>query len=68
LAKEDHIIPIPGSRDCAHLEENLGALDVVVTNDVMMALESVFTADKIFGNRYDSVSATNVDTEKVASP
>ena len=67
LAKEDHIIPIPGSRDCAHLEENLGALDVVITNDVMMTLESVFTAEKIFGNRYDSVSSTNVDTEEITS-
>jgi len=33
----------------------------------MMTLESVFTAEKIFGNRYDSVSATNVDTEEITS-
>jgi len=67
LHRQDCIIPIPGSRDCAHLKENLGALDIVITDDIMTTLDSVFSADKIFGNRYDPVSAMNVDTEELTS-
>jgi aryl-alcohol dehydrogenase-like predicted oxidoreductase len=41
LAKGPDVVPIPGTKRIAYLEENLGATDVVLTNDDIAALDAV---------------------------
>jgi aryl-alcohol dehydrogenase-like predicted oxidoreductase len=50
LAKDSHIIPIPGTKRIKYLEENLGASQVRLTPDDLRRLEESFTG--IAGQRY----------------
>ncbi len=52
LAQKPWIVPIPGSRRIAHLEDNIGALDVRLTNDDLQQLGSALDSIKIQGDRY----------------
>ena len=42
LAQWEHIVPIPGTRRIANLEENLGALEVSLSSHDLAAIEAVF--------------------------
>lgn len=64
LSKGDHVIPIPGTRSLAHLEENRGALDVSPGRDVMTRLEHIFTPQAIAGARYPGLVQAEIDTEE----
>jgi len=52
LAQGEHIVPIPGTRRRANLDENLGALAVRLTAEDLAALEGAFTPEAIAGARY----------------
>ncbi|MDI6773648.1 MAG: aldo/keto reductase [bacterium] len=61
LAQGDDIVPIPGARRRAHLEENLGALNVTLTQDDLAALDEIAPIDVAAGTRYpaDGMRAIN---------
>ena len=42
LAKGDDVIPIPGSRQLAHLHENLGAADIHLTPEQVAQIDAAF--------------------------
>jgi len=52
LAKGDDIVPLPGTKSVARLDENLGALDVALDDADIARLESVFTLGVTAGTRY----------------
>lgn len=52
LAKGGDIVPLPGTKSAARHDENLGALDVVLGDADIAALERVFTPDVTAGTRY----------------
>ncbi|MEM9683478.1 MAG: aldo/keto reductase [Pseudomonadota bacterium] len=52
LSRGQHIIPIPGSRRRTHLEENVKALDVSLSEADCEKLESVFEIGATAGLRY----------------
>jgi aryl-alcohol dehydrogenase-like predicted oxidoreductase len=52
LAKKPWIVPIPGTTKLERLEENLGALDVELTADDLVAIETASSRIKIEGARY----------------
>ena len=52
LAKKPWIVPIPGTTKMARLEENLGAADIHLTAEDMLALESASSKIKLQGARY----------------
>lgn len=52
LARGEYLIPIPGTRRIKNLDENLGALDVILTDSELAAIEAVFPSDAISGTRY----------------
>ena len=56
LAQGEHIAPIPGTRKLARVEENIGAVDLVLTSDQLAALGAV-TAP--VGERYADMSTVN---------
>jgi aryl-alcohol dehydrogenase-like predicted oxidoreductase len=52
LSRGAEIIPIPGSRRIAHLEDNIGALNVALSEDECARLEQVFQVGATSGPRY----------------
>ncbi|SDD14285.1 Predicted oxidoreductase [Cupriavidus sp. YR651] len=52
LARGDHVVPIPGTRRIANLDDNLGALEVKLTARDMADIEAVFPAGAAAGTRY----------------
>ncbi len=52
LARNKHIVPIPGTRHCARVDENLGALSLTLSPQELAAIEAVFPHDAAAGPRY----------------
>jgi len=52
LAQGDDLVPIPGTKRRAYLEENVAALDVVLTPDDLAAIDEVAPQGVATGNRY----------------
>jgi aryl-alcohol dehydrogenase-like predicted oxidoreductase len=52
MSQWQHIVPIPGTRRKANLEENLGALSVSLSGAELAAIDAVFPPDAVVGARY----------------
>jgi aryl-alcohol dehydrogenase-like predicted oxidoreductase len=52
LAQGEHIVPIPGTRRRRNLDENLGALEVRLSDDELAQIDAVFPAGVSAGARY----------------
>ena len=61
LAKSPRIVPIPGTRRRKYLEENLGALDVVLTAADLAELDAAFPPDVSAGERYPASMMRSVN-------
>jgi aryl-alcohol dehydrogenase-like predicted oxidoreductase len=55
------IVPIPGTSNLRHFEENVGASEIALTEDEMRLLESAFAQGKISGPRYTEARMRLVD-------
>jgi aryl-alcohol dehydrogenase-like predicted oxidoreductase len=51
LAKSPNIVPIPGTTNPNHLEENLASVSVVLSKDDIKTLEDAFAKETVYGNR-----------------
>ena len=60
LGQGDDIVPIPGTRKISRLEENLAAIDIVLTAQDRAALEAVAPIGVTAGDRYPDMSSVNV--------
>ena len=67
LQRGDHILPIPGTTSPAHLEENLGAVGVVLDTGLLQRLDALINARTVSGGRYGAQSESEVDTETFAA-
>ncbi len=52
LAQGDDIVPIPGTKRRTYLEDNLGALDVVLTEEDLQRIDTVLPPGAAMGTRY----------------
>ena len=52
LAQGDDIVPIPGTKRRKYLEENVGALDVNLSQEDLARIDEVFPPDVAAGKRY----------------
>ena len=52
LAQKPFIIPIPGTSKLHRLQENIGATNVLLTNDELSKINSALATIKIVGERY----------------
>ncbi|HUE30180.1 MAG TPA: aldo/keto reductase, partial [Verrucomicrobiae bacterium] len=52
LAQGQDIVPIPGTKRRTYLEENMGALDVVLTREDLAAIDAVLPPGAAAGLRY----------------
>ena len=64
LHKDSHLIPIPGTQNMHHLEDNIAAPDVVLSADQMQRLEALINQKTVQGPRYNALNSTEVDTEE----
>lgn len=53
MAQGDDIFPIPGTKNTIYLEENLGALELVLTEEEIRAVRNVAENVEVAGERYD---------------
>jgi aryl-alcohol dehydrogenase-like predicted oxidoreductase len=61
LNKGPDIVPIPGTRRRRYLEENVGAVEVVLSDSIMKQLETALAPEKVAGERYNEERAKLVD-------
>ncbi len=59
LAQGDDIVPIPGTKHLNYLQENLGALDVELTEDDLKRLDEAAPVGAAAGDRYPDMSTVN---------
>jgi len=52
LAQGEHLVPIPGTRRIATLEDNIAAAEVVLTPEDLSRIEAVFPKGAAQGERY----------------
>ena len=63
LAQAPHIVPIPGTRSIAHLEENVAAATLPLSPDVLAAVDTLLPANRFAGARYPASAQAQIDTE-----
>lgn len=66
LHKGDDLIPIPGTTSVAHLHDDLGAVDVKLSADLMARVEALINERTVAGDRYNAQANSEVDTETFA--
>lgn len=52
LARDDHLIPIPGTRSAAHLAELAAASDFAMTGEIMGRIDALLPVGWAHGDRY----------------
>lgn len=52
LAQGDDIVPIPGTKRATYLEQNVGAMDVVLSAEDLARLDEIMPAGAAAGDRY----------------
>ena len=67
LARGEHILPIPGTTRIEHLEDDLGATDVVLDPAVVTRLDALINQDTVSGPRYPEATQREIDTEEFAA-
>ena len=66
LHKDPHLVPIPGTQNIQHLEDNMAAVQVQLSPQHMQRLEDLINPRTVQGNRYNPQNAAEVDTEEFA--
>ena len=66
LAKGQHVVPIPGTTDIAHLKENLAAADFVLDEQTVAEIDAICAREHISGARYPAGPQSQIDTETFA--
>jgi aryl-alcohol dehydrogenase-like predicted oxidoreductase len=67
LHKAPHIVPIPGTTQAAHLEENLRAADVTLSAQIVERLDALVNEHTVSGPRYAPATQAEIDTETYPS-
>jgi aryl-alcohol dehydrogenase-like predicted oxidoreductase len=61
LHKGDDIVPIPGTKQRKHLEDNVGAVEVSLSADEVSSLDAALSPEKISGPRYTPERMAQID-------
>jgi aryl-alcohol dehydrogenase-like predicted oxidoreductase len=59
LARGEDIVPIPGSKSIAHLEENIGAVNIELTRDDLARIDEIAPKGAAAGDRYTNMATVN---------
>jgi aryl-alcohol dehydrogenase-like predicted oxidoreductase len=61
LAQKPWIVPIPGTRNIDHLNENLGAINIQLTPADLAEIEAAFSQIKVHGGRMNEMQMQIID-------
>ncbi len=61
LAQGDDIVPIPGTKRRAYLDDNLGALDVALSAADLARIDAILPPGAAAGTRYPAASMASID-------
>ena len=61
MAQGETIVPIPGTRHRKYLEENAGAVDVVLSRDDLVQIDAAFPPQAAAGDRYNASMQASVN-------
>jgi len=64
LARKPFIVPIPGTRNMDHLNENLGAINVQLSSSALKHIETAFDKIDVHGGRMNEKQMQIVDKTK----
>lgn len=64
LRHGDNMHVIPGTTSVEHLEEDFGALDVELDDDIVERVDALINQDTISGPRYPAATQAEIDTEE----
>lgn len=64
LSKGENVLALPGTRSKDHLEENMGALKVSLSLDIVDRLDALINQHTVAGPRYNDVAQKDIDTEE----
>jgi len=64
MAYQPQVVMIPGTRSIAHLEDNMGALRVQLSADVVERLNKLINNKTVAGPRYPAPTQKEIDTEQ----
>ncbi|MDA1185216.1 MAG: aldo/keto reductase [Acidobacteria bacterium] len=63
LAQDESIVPIPGTKHVAYIEENAGAADLVIPDDDLRHAGALINAETVTGDRYAPSQRISLDPE-----
>jgi aryl-alcohol dehydrogenase-like predicted oxidoreductase len=63
LHQAPHIVTIPGTSRIDHLKDNMAALNIQLSADVLTRLDKAINHERVSGNRYNELASSEVDTE-----
>jgi aryl-alcohol dehydrogenase-like predicted oxidoreductase len=63
LHQAPHIVTIPGTSRVDHLQDNMGALNVHLSEGGLQRLNQLINQHTVVGNRYNEQASSEVDTE-----
>lgn len=61
LAQGDHIFPIPGTKRIKYLEENIGAVNIKLSNEELEEIDTIVPKDAAAGMRYPESFMSSVN-------
>lgn len=66
LGKGPHVIALPGTTSLAHLAENAGAAECMLSAELRAALDALMQTSPVSGARYNPLTQREIDTEEFA--
>jgi aryl-alcohol dehydrogenase-like predicted oxidoreductase len=67
LARGEHVVALQGTTSMDHLQENMRALDIALSADVIARLDQLINQKTVVGPRYNEANRVEVDTEEYRS-
>ena len=64
LARDENIIPIPGTTSLQHMQENIAAMACKPDAQLMQQLEELINQKTVIGTRYNAATQAEIDTEQ----
>jgi len=66
MVQQPDAVMIPGTRSIAHLQDNMGALNVALDSEVVAQLNQLINNKTVAGLRYPAATQKEIDTEQFA--
>lgn len=64
LAQDERLLPIPGTTNIQHLEENVESVQLQLSTDQLSKLDALINQNTISGARYPAATQAEIDTEE----